>query len=115
MSNNYTRDMLQKRVNAACMDILDKPVAPRAPEQTAAQRLGTSDDLPAIKEAHQSWWQVRRTESENGVRRCVLIFEHRDENTAIQVCGAQKYHCRLTKWGSKAKPYENWKPVKVIA
>ncbi len=93
------------------------PRVPEVPAQTltAAQRLGISDDLPAIAEAHQSWWQVRRTEVENGQRRIVLIFEHRDEERAMAVCGAQRYHCRLTKWGSKAKPYENWKPAKVIA
>lgn len=74
-----------------------------------------NDDLPAIRETRPTWWQVRRTEQDMAGRRCeVLIFECRDETTAMKVCLAQKYSCRIVKWGDKRRPFENFnKPIKM--
>lgn len=73
-----------------------------------------NDDLPTIAETRPTWWQVRRVEEQDGQRREVLIFESRDETAAIVVCTAQRYLCRLVKWGSRAQPYTNGKAAKVI-
>lgn len=96
----------------------EKGIAPRFPEAAAAPPGPLADDdLPAIeKETHPAWWQVRRIEQDAaGQKRQVLIYESRDETTAMKVCMAQKYRCRVMRWGDKRQPFENFKPIKLTA
>lgn len=82
-------------------------------EPKAAPAL--SDDLPPIKPEHPSWWQVQRVErDEHGIAH-VSIFEAKDEDSAMRVCMAQKWRCRLVKWGDKRQPFQNFKPIKVVS
>lgn len=97
------------RADGTFPDLTALPTPPTPPR--------INDDLPVIPETRPTWWQVRRTEQHgSGPRFEVLIFECREEATAMKVCLAQKYDCRIVKWGDKRPPFQNFdKPIKVIA
>ena len=43
-------------------------------------------------------------------RRLVLIAECRNEEAAFHVAAQQASQVRITKWGSKQRPYESFRP-----
>lgn len=90
----------------------DGTFGPVTPTPMPPERPPIPDDLPPIKEAHPAWWHVLRVERDSeGYPRDTLIFETRDEVLALRVCDAQKYRCRVVKWGSRQRPYQNMKPI----
>lgn len=67
-------------------------------------------DWPAIQSRHPTWWQVHRIELEGTERRLVLIAECRSEEAAFTVAAQQAAQVRITRWGSKQRPYESFRP-----
>jgi hypothetical protein len=72
-------------------------------------------DWPAIQSRHPAWWQVARVEVHGGLeRRYVLIAEVRTEAEAFRVAYLQASQVRITKWGSKERPYESMRDPKRV-
>jgi hypothetical protein len=81
------------------------PVPPPQPERR---------DWPEIASRHPAWWQVHRIELHAGARRLALIAETRTEDEAFRVAALQVSKVRITKWGSKERPYESFAEPLVI-
>ena len=63
-------------------------------------------DWPAIQSTHPAWWQVHRVEQVTpGLLRYVLIAETQTEAQAFSVAVRQLHQVRITKWGTKVRPY----------
>lgn len=80
--------------------------APETPVEEVPPETPRQWDWPAIQSRHPHWWQVHRIEVHGPERRLVLIAETRTEDEAFRVAAAQASQVRLTKWGSRERPYE---------
>lgn len=71
-------------------------------------------DWPRIHSRHPHWWQVHRIEIHGDEKHLVLIAEVRDEDAAFRVAAQQVSQVRITKFPSKARPYESYRPPLVV-